>query len=55
MEYKTVRQLENLAEVTPEGRAPSRTQRLERWAELLERDPPAPKKRPAHAPARVMG
>ena len=39
MEYKSVRQLENVAEVTPEGLALSRTQRLERWAELLERDP----------------
>jgi hypothetical protein len=39
VEYKTVRQLENVAEVTPEGLALSRTQRLERWAELLERDP----------------
>ena len=39
MEYKTVRQLETVAEVTPEGLALSRTQRLERWAELLERDP----------------
>jgi hypothetical protein len=39
MEYKTVRQLETVAEVTSEGRALSRTERLERWAELLERDP----------------
>jgi hypothetical protein len=39
VEYKTVRQLENVAEVTPEGLALSRTQRLERWAELLEGEP----------------
>jgi hypothetical protein len=39
MEYKTVRQLENVAEVTPEDLGLSRTQRLERWAELLQRDP----------------
>jgi hypothetical protein len=39
VEYKTVRQLENVAVITPEGLALSRTQRLERWAELLERDP----------------
>ena len=39
VEYKTVRQLENVAEVTPEARALSRAERLERWAELLERDP----------------
>jgi hypothetical protein len=39
VEYKTVRQLENVAEVTPEARKMSRTQRLGRWAELLERDP----------------
>jgi hypothetical protein len=39
VEYKTVRQLENVAEVTPEGRALSRTERLQRWAELLDRDP----------------
>ena len=39
MEYKTVRQLEDVAEVTPEGLALSRSQRLERWAELLEREP----------------
>ena len=39
MEYKTVRQLEDVAAVTPEGRAQSRSERLARWAELLEREP----------------
>jgi hypothetical protein len=39
VEYKTVRQLENVAEVIPECSALSRTQRLERWAGLLQREP----------------
>jgi hypothetical protein len=37
MEYKTIKQLEDVADVRVEGRTMSRSERLERWAELLER------------------
>ena len=42
MEYKSVEQLARVAQVNPEAqplRVMSRIERLQRWAELLERDP----------------
>jgi hypothetical protein len=41
MKHQTVEQLQTLAEINPKQtfRALSRTERLERWADLLEREP----------------
>ena len=39
IEYKTVEQLERVAEVHPQSPVMSRRERLERWAELLEQQP----------------
>ena len=39
MEYRTVQRLEQVAEIHPEKRIMSQSERLERWAELLEREP----------------
>jgi hypothetical protein len=39
MEYKTVKQLEQVAEVHPQSPVMSRSERLERWAVLLEQQP----------------
>ena len=39
MEYKTVEQLEQVAEVHPQRPVMSQRERLERWAELLEQQP----------------
>jgi hypothetical protein len=41
MKHHTVEQLQTLAEINPKQtfRALSRTERLERWADLLEREP----------------
>lgn len=38
MKHQSIEQLQALAEIRP-GPAMTRTERLERWAELLERDP----------------
>ena len=39
MEYRTAQQLEQIAQIHPEKRTMSQSERLERWAELLEREP----------------
>jgi hypothetical protein len=42
MKHQTIAELTNIADVQPTRTAMSRTDRLERWAELLEREPQRP-------------